>query len=70
MDIDTAVEIVNDPSLTAYCDYVHELVYRSIGEYAVGFDSKYDTVALAYAYIAVELALNEEEFEFMPTVDD
>lgn len=69
MDLDKALEIVNDPSLNAYCDYVHELVFCSYGEYAIGFDDKYDTVALAYAFIAVELALNEEAFEFVP-VDD
>jgi hypothetical protein len=60
MDLDDALEIVNDPSLTAYCDYTHAKVFRVLGEYEVGCDEEYDKIAEAQAYVAVELVLNDD----------
>lgn len=31
MDLDTALEIVNDPALAAFCDYTHATVQRPAG---------------------------------------
>jgi hypothetical protein len=66
MDLDRALEIVNDGSMNAYCDYVHSRVFQSYGEYEFGFDDTYDEVAYAQAYVAVEMALDDESFEFVP----
>ena len=66
MDIDRALQIVNDPAMNAYCDYVHNRVYRVYGEYEPGFDDTYDQVAYAAAFVAVEMALDAESFEFVP----
>ena len=66
MDLDRALELVNDASLTAYCDYVHSQVFRIYGEYELGFDDTYDEVAYAMAFVAVEMALDAESFEFVP----
>jgi hypothetical protein len=67
MDLDKALEIVNDPSMNAYCDYVHNEVFRNYGQYEQGFDETYDEVVMAFAFVAVEVALNGEMFEFVPT---
>jgi hypothetical protein len=69
MDIDRALELVNDPAMNAYCDYVHNEVFRVYGQYELGFDETYDEVAYAFAFVAVELALDAEEFEFVPHHD-
>jgi hypothetical protein len=66
MNLDRALEIVNDPSMNAYCDYVHNEIFRNYGQYELGFDDMYDEVALAFAFVAVEVALNDEMFEFVP----
>lgn len=66
MDLDRALEIVNDASMNAYCDYVHTQVFRVYGEYEMGFDDTYDQVVYAFAYVAVELALDAELLEFVP----
>jgi len=66
MDLDRALELVNDASLNAYCDYVHSQVFRIYGEYEPGFDDTYDEVAYAMAFVAVEMALDGESFEFVP----
>lgn len=67
MDLDKALKIVNDSSMNAYCDYVHNEVFRNYGQYELGFDETYDEVVLAFAFVAVEVALNDEMFEFVPT---
>jgi hypothetical protein len=66
MDLDRALEIVNDASMNAYCDYVHTQIFRVYGEYEIGFDETYDQVVYAFAYVAVELALDTELLEFVP----
>ena len=66
MDLDRALEIVNDPSKNAYCDYVHSQVFSVYGEYETGFDAMYDEVAYALAFVAVELAFDAESFKFVP----
>jgi hypothetical protein len=66
MDLDRALEIVNDASLNAYCDYVHSQIFRIYGQYEPGFDDAYDEVVYALAYVAVEMALDEGAFEFVP----
>ncbi len=66
MDLDTALEIVNDPALVAFCDYTHATLQRPAGGYEFGRDERYDVIVLAFAFVAVELALNEEMFEFVP----
>ena len=65
MDLDRALEIVNDASLNAYCDYVHSQVFRVYGQYELGFDDTYDEVVYALAFVAVEMALDGESFEFV-----
>lgn len=60
MNLDRAVDIVNDPALNAYCDFVHATVFRQLGEFVEGIDPRYDTVAYAFAYVAVEMALDDE----------
>jgi hypothetical protein len=67
VDLDKALKIVNDPSMNAYCDYVHNEVFCNYGQYELGFDETYDEVVLAFAFVAVEVALNDEMFEFVPT---
>jgi hypothetical protein len=66
MDLDRALELVNDPSMLAYCDYIHSTVFTTYGEYELGIDGTYDEVVYALAYVAVELALDAESFEFVP----
>ena len=66
MDLDKALDIVNDPSMNAYCDYVHNEIFRNYGQYEPGFDDTYDEVAMAFAFVAVEVALNGEMLEFVP----
>lgn len=69
MDLDKALEIVNDPSMNAYCDYVHNEIFRNYGQYELGFDETYDEVVMAFAFVAVEVALNGEMLEFVPKDD-
>ena len=66
MDLDDALEIVNDPSLTAYCDYTHAKVYRVLGEYELGCDEEYDKIVEAHAFISVELVLNDDMVREVP----
>jgi hypothetical protein len=66
MNLDRALELVNDASMNAYCDYIHATVFANYGEYEPGIDETYDEVAYAFAYVAVELALDAEFFEFVP----
>lgn len=70
MGLDDALKIVNDPSLTAYADYTHHTVYRTIGEFEFGYDETYDDIAFAFAFVAVEMALNEELLHFVPDDQD
>ncbi len=66
MNLDRALEIVNDASLNAYCDYTHQNLFRRLAEYEPGIDSRYDEIVYAFAYVAVEIALEEDLFEFVP----
>ena len=66
MDLDRALDIVNDASLNAYCDFVHARLFRTLSEYEPGLDARYDEIVYAFAFVSVELALNEELFEFVP----
>lgn len=66
MTLDTAIETVNDRSQAAYCDWVHQRVFRRIGEFEFGFDEHYDQIVWAYAFVAVELALDDDMVEFVP----
>ena len=70
MTLDKAIETVNDPSLTAYCDWMHQKLYREFGEYDFGLDVRYDEIVCAYAFVAVELALDDDLFEFAPDAPD
>lgn len=66
MSLDDALRIVNDPSLTAYLDYTHAHLYRTVGEFEFGYDDSYDEIAFAFAYAAVEMALDDELLEYVP----
>lgn len=66
MSLDDALRIVNDPSLNAYCDYTHAHLYRTVGEFEFGYDELYDEIAYAFAYAAVEMALDDELLEYIP----
>jgi hypothetical protein len=66
MDLDKALAIVNDASMSAYCDHVHAEIFQNYGQYELGFDDTYDEVVMAFAFVAVEVALNDEMFEFVP----
>jgi hypothetical protein len=66
MNLEKAIELVNDASLVAYCDYVQHQVFRVYGEYEPGLDATYDEVAYAWAYVAVEDAFADEPVEYVP----
>jgi hypothetical protein len=65
--MDSALDIFNNPSLRAYLDYTHNQMYRTVGEFEFGYDSRYDEIALALAFVSVEMALDEDLFEFVPS---
>ena len=67
MDMDSALSIFNSPSLTAYLDYTHSNMYRTVGEFEFGYDTRYDEIALALAFVSVEMALDEDLLEFVPS---
>jgi hypothetical protein len=67
MDINTALNVFNSPSLRAYLDYTHHTIYSVVGEFEFGYDERYDEIALALAYVSVEIALDEDLFEIVPT---
>jgi len=66
MGLDDALKIVNDPSLTAYADYTHQRLYRTVGEFDFGYDDAYDEIVTAHAFIAVEMALDDELLAYVP----
>jgi hypothetical protein len=66
MDRDSAVSIFNNPSLVGYLDYTHMTVYRVYGEFEFGFDERYDEIALALAFVAIEMAIDEDLYEIIP----
>jgi hypothetical protein len=66
VDLDTAIAIFNDPRRVAYLEYTHNTMYRVVGEFEFGYDVTYDEIALALALIAVEVALSEDLYEFVP----
>ena len=67
MDMNSAIAIFNDPRRVAYLDYTHNTMYRVVGEFEFGYDTTYDEIALALAFISVEMALEEDLYEFVPT---
>ena len=64
--MEAALDIFNSPSLRAYLDYTHTKLYRAVGEYEFGYDEQYDEIAMALAFCSVEMALDEDLFEFVP----
>ena len=66
MGLDNALRIVNDPSLTAYADYTHQRLYRAIGEFEFGYDDSYDEIVTAHAFVALEMALDDELLAYVP----
>jgi hypothetical protein len=66
MDLDEALDIVNDLAQGSYLDFVHREVICPQGRYIPGEDEDYDRTAMALAFVAVEVALNEELLEFVP----
>ena len=67
--MDSALDIFNNPSLRAYLDYTHNTMYRVVGEFEFGYDCKYDEIALALAFVSVEMALDPDLYEFVPADD-
>jgi N-dimethylarginine dimethylaminohydrolase len=59
MDLDQALAIVNDRALVAYGDATHQRVFRRYGEYEPGIDPEYDRIAFAYAFVSVEVAMED-----------
>lgn len=70
MNLDEALDVVNNPSLVAYCDYTHHHVYRTIGEFEFGYDESYDEIAFAFVYVSVEMAFDDELLEFAASDND
>ncbi|MBI5231044.1 MAG: hypothetical protein HY876_02640 [Coriobacteriales bacterium] len=70
MNLEEALEIVNDPSLSAYCEYLHENLFAKYGEFEFGIDDQYDDIVYAYAFVAVEFVLNEGLLEIAPYAAD
>ena len=64
--MDSALTIFNSPPLRAYLDYTHNTLYREVGEFEFGYDSRYDEIALALAFVSVEMALDSDLYEFVP----
>ena len=69
VNMDAALDIFNSPSLLAYLDYTHHKLFRELGEYEFGYDPRYDDIALALAFVSVEMALDEDLFESVPYDD-
>jgi hypothetical protein len=66
VDINAALNVFNNPSLRAYLDYTHFTIYRVVGEFEFGYDTRYDEIALALACVSVEMALDEDLYEIIP----
>lgn len=64
--MDAALGIFNSPSLRAYLDYTHHKLYRVVGEFEFGYDPQYDEIATALACVSVEMALDDDLYEFVP----
>ena len=64
--MNSALAIFNSPPLRAYLDYTHARLFREIGEFEFGYDSRYDEIALALAFVSVEMALDADLYEFVP----
>jgi hypothetical protein len=69
MDMNAALDIFNSPPLRAYLDYTHDKLYSKVGEFEFGYDERYDEIALALAFCSVEMALDDDLFEFVPADD-
>ena len=69
VDINAALNIFNSPALRAYLDYTHHTVYRVVGEFEFGYDTRYDEIALALACVSVEMALDEDLYEVVANDD-
>jgi hypothetical protein len=69
VDLDSALSIYNNLSLRAYLDYTHHQLYRVVGEFEFGYDNRYDEIATALAFVSVEMALDEDLYEFVPADD-
>jgi len=67
--MNSALAIFNSPPLRAYLDYTHANLFREVGEYEFGYDSRYDEIALALAFVSVEMALDADLYEFVPADD-
>ena len=67
--MESALTIFNSPPLRAYLDYTHSKLYREVGEFEFGYDTRYDEIALALAFVSVEMALDEDLLEFVPCDD-
>jgi hypothetical protein len=66
VDINTALTVFNSPSQRAYLDYTHNTIYRVVGEFEFGYDTSYDEIALALAFVSVEMALDGDLYETVP----
>jgi hypothetical protein len=66
MDLDEALEIVNDLGTVAYGDSLHDRIFRRYGEYEIGICPEYDRIVLAYALVAVELAMDTGVLQYLP----
>jgi hypothetical protein len=66
VDQKSALSIFNNASLIGYLDYTCETVYRVYGEFEFGFDERYDEIALALAFVAVEMAIDEDLYVIVP----
>jgi hypothetical protein len=62
----SALTIFNSPSLLGYLDYTHNTMYRVVGEFEFGYDCRYDEIALALAFVSVEIALDDDLYEYVP----
>lgn len=66
MNLDQALTIVNNSSLVAYCDYTHNRLYRTVGEFEFGWDTPYDEIAMAFVLVSVEMAFDDSLLEYVP----
>jgi hypothetical protein len=67
--MNSALAIFNSPPLRAYLDYTHHMLYRVVGEFEFGYDERYDEIALALAFVSVEMVLDEDLYEFVSADD-
>jgi hypothetical protein len=67
--MNSALAIFNSPPLRAYLDYTHHMLYRVVGEFEFGYDERYDEIAMALAFVSVEMVLDEDLYEFVAAED-